>query len=88
MAYCITSAGREIDYQCFAKTRVEIFIDPVGYFFQYYGLERHALTFLYEEIDIECVMIMEDRDLDGLGFTPLERQYLFEFKRDLQDYYV
>lgn len=88
MAYCLTSAGHEIDYQCFAKVHVDAMDDPVRYFFQYYGLEHHAMTFLYEEIDIKCVLIMEDHDLDDLGFTILDRQYLFEFKRDLEDYYV
>lgn len=88
MAYCITSTGHEIGFECFSKSQVDMLIDPVRYFFNYYGLERHAIAFLFEQVDIECVLMAEDHDLDFFGFTPLERKYFFEFQRDLEDYYV
>ena len=88
MAYCITSAGHEIDYQCFAKSHVDSLSNPLEYFFVLYGLDRHIIPFTYEQMDIMCVLITEDYDLGYFELSALERDYFYEFKRDLEDYYM
>jgi hypothetical protein len=71
----------------FRKKNVDNMINPIYYFFQLYGLSNRIQEFLYELIDIECILIIEIHHLNDLNFSPLEKKYFLEFKNTLKLFY-
>jgi|AntAceMinimDraft_9_1070365.scaffolds.fasta_scaffold122873_2 hypothetical protein len=83
MAYYITGAGYELDYEDLVYA--DQHLDPVGYLFPFFGLGHRAPLFAYEQIDLACVFMLEQHDLDDLGFDALEQEYFIELKTALED---
>lgn len=73
MAYYITSAGFEIECAEFENA-------SLSFYLQRFGLGHYIQLFLYEEIDLYCITIMETRHMDEMSMTDLEKTYMHELK--------
>lgn len=80
MAYYITSAGFEIDYDEFKHATLPFYL-------QRFGLRDYIPLFTHEQIDMYCITIMDTHDMDELGMTNPEKQYLHELKEVLNAKY-
>lgn len=69
MAYYITNYGYEIDL---GKLKGATLL----FYMECFGLRHYITTFLYEEIDLFCVSIMEPRDLDSLNMNTQDKIYM------------
>lgn len=76
MAYYITSAGFEIDYADFKDASLTFYL-------QQFGLGDYITAFLYEQMDLYCITIMENDDMDYFGMNETEKNYLHELKNVL-----
>lgn len=76
MAYYITSVGFEIDYTEFKDASLTFYLYK-------FGLSHYIPLFLYEEIDLYCVTIMNTRHMDEIGMTETDKKYLNEIKEVL-----
>ena len=76
MAYYITSAGFEIDYAEFKDASLTFYLYK-------FGLGHYITLFLYEEIDLYCITIMNTRHLDEIGMNETDKKYLNEIKEVL-----
>jgi hypothetical protein len=76
MAYYITSAGFEIDYAEFKDASLTFYLYK-------FGLGHYITLFLYEEIDLYCITIMNTRHMNEIGMNETEKKYLNE----IQDVY-
>lgn len=78
MAYYITHAGFEIDY-------AELQDASLTFYLQHFGLSHYITLFLHEEIDLVCIAIMDDHDMDYyIGMTETEKKYLHEMKEVME----
>ena len=76
MAYYITSAGFEIDYAEFKDASLTFYLYK-------FGLGHYITLFLYEQIDLFCITIMNTRHLDEIGMNETDKKYLNEIKEVL-----
>jgi len=72
MAYYITNYGYEIDLG-------ELKGATLLFYMECFGLRHYIATFLYEEIDLFCVSIMEPRHLDSLNMNAQDKNYMNDF---------
>lgn len=78
MAYYVSSAGFEIDY-------AELQDASLTFYLQHFGLGHYITLFLHEEIDLVCIAIMDDHDMDYyIGMTETEKKYLNEMKEVME----
>ena len=73
MAYYITRAGFEIDYAEFKDASLTFYLYK-------FGLGHYITLFLYEEIDLYCVTIMNTRHLDEIGMNETDKKYFIELQ--------
>lgn len=62
------------------ETFVSNLIDPIGYFMNKLGLEHHSDHFREEEIDLEVLELLEDRDMDELHLNEEEKNTIKRFQ--------
>lgn len=73
MAYYITSAGFEIDYADFKDA-------SMNFYLYHFGLGHYITLFLYEQMDLFCITIMDSDDIEFFGMNETEKKYLNEMK--------
>lgn len=66
MAYYITSAGFEIDYADFKDASLTFYL-------YHFGLGDYITAFLHEQMDLHCITIMDNDDMDYFNMNETEK---------------
>lgn len=80
MSYYITSAGFEIDYTDLKDASLYFYLKK-------FGLDHYFILFLHEQIDFDCISIIEDEDMNDLDIIQEDKMYLYELKEFLIDFF-
>ena len=62
-------------------TFISNLIDPIGYFLEKLGMRHHSDNFREEEIDLEVLEMLEDRDMDDLNLNEEEKERVNRFQK-------
>ena len=73
MAYYITSAGFEIDYADFKDASLTFYL-------YHFGLGDYITAFLHEQMDLYCITIMDNDDMDYFNMNETDKNYMHELK--------